>query len=254
MPTYNTGVTSPVQRLRGGEDRSLVEQASEAILHAIARGVFLPGDRMVEAYIARDLGFSRVPVREALRRLESQGLLEAAGPRGGLWLIEPTQRDVDELIELRRLMELLALRKAMANKNKAERWTMMRYAVQEGAAAASAKDANRMLAADRLFHKGLWQAAGHALLLVSLGQLSQRQMVMWSVVRDALAFDVAQSEHEDILAAIEAEDLKTAERRLSYHVRWLAREDLKEALTAAREMRARIAKEAMAESQPASSS
>ncbi|MDT8278424.1 FCD domain-containing protein, partial [Roseomonas mucosa] len=118
----------------------------------------------------------------------------------------------------------------------------------------SAKDANRMLAADRLFHKGLWQAAGHALLLVSLGQLSQRQMVMWSVVRDALAFDVAQSEHEDILAAIEAEDLKTAERRLSYHVRWLAREDLKEALTAAREMRARIAKEAMAESQPASSS
>lgn len=236
MPTYNTGVTAPVQRLRGGEDRSLVEQAAEAILHAIARGVFLPGDRMVEAYIARDLGFSRVPVREALRRLESQGLLEAAGPRGGLWLIEPTQRDVDELIELRRFMEVIALRKAMANKDKAERWTMMRYAVQEGAAAAATKDASRMLAADRLFHKGLWQAAGHLLLFTNLSQISQRQMVMCSVVQDALAF-VAQSEHEGILAAIEAEDLKTAERRLSHHVRWLAREDLKTVLTAAREMR-----------------
>lgn len=62
--------------------RTLVDQAVEAIVAGAARGVILPGDRIVEADLARALGMSRVPVREALRLLESQGLVSSAPYKG----------------------------------------------------------------------------------------------------------------------------------------------------------------------------
>ncbi len=238
MPIFKTEVNKPVRPAPGRPDRTLAEQAADAILQAIARGVFLPGDPMIELYIARDLGFSRVPVREALRRLESLGIVDGGAPRECARLIEPTQRDVDELIELRRTLEVMALRHALACHDDPDRWQAMRHGVAEGRSAARARDQNRMLAADRLFHRGLWEASDNTLLLTSLTQLAQRQMVMWSPVRDSMAFDTAQAEHEAILAAIERDDNSEAERLLSAHVRWHRQVDITQALEAAREKRA----------------
>lgn len=238
MPIFKTEVNKPVRQAPGRPDRTLAEQAADAILEAIARGVFLPGDPMIELYIARDLGFSRVPVREALRRLESLGIVDGGAPRECARLIEPTQRDVDELIQLRRTLEVMALQQALACRDDRNRWQSMRYGVAEGRLAARARDQVRMLAADRLFHRGLWEASGNSLLLTSLTQLAQRQMVMWSPVRDNMAFDTAQAEHEAILAAIEMNDADEAERLLSIHVRWHRQVDITQALEAAREKRA----------------
>ncbi len=159
MPIFKSDVSKPVRQVPGNPDRTLAEQAADAVLQAIARGVFLPGDPMIEAYIARDLGFSRVPVREALRRLESQGLVKGGLPRQCARLIEPTQRDVDELIELRRTLEVMALRHALARDDEADRWQSMRRSVAEGRIAAQARDQDCMLAADRLFHRELWEAS-----------------------------------------------------------------------------------------------
>lgn len=238
MPIFKSGVTQPVRQAPGRSDRTLAEQAADAILQAIARGAFLPGDPMIEAYIARDLGFSRVPVREALRRLESLGILEGGSPRQPARLIEPTQRDVDELIELRRTLEVMALRHALACQDDPDRWQSMRQGITKGRSAVRTKDQVRMLAADRLFHRGLWEASDNVLLLDSLTQLAQRQLVMWSPVRDSMAFSTAQTEHEAILAAIERRDGGEAERLLSAHVRWLRKGDITEALKAARQKRA----------------
>ena len=238
MPMFKTGVTQAVRQASGSPDRTLAEQAVDAILEAIARGVFLPGDPMVEAYIARDLGFSRVPVREALCRLESQGVVEGGAPKKCARLVQPTQRDVDELIELRRTLEVMALRHAFACRDDPNRWQDLRHGVAEGRIAARARDQVRMLAADRMFHRGLWEASDNTLLLNSLNQLAQRQMVMWSVVRDSIAFDTAQAEHEAILTAIDKGDVGEAERLLSVHVRWLRQGDITEALETARQKRA----------------
>lgn len=235
MPSYKEGVTAPVQRLRGGEGQSLVHQACEAILHTIARGVFLPGDRMVEAHIADDLGFSRVPVREALRGLEHRGLLHS--PDKGLRLIVPTQRDVEELVELRHMMEIAALRHAMARKSGPDRWSALRATLEEGRSASAAKDATRTIVADRLFHEALWREADHNLLLSNLIQLWQRHLVMGTAVREQIDFDAGQADHESILAAIEANDLDEAERRLTAHIGWLAQQNFASALEGAREAR-----------------
>ncbi|MHB0671699.1 GntR family transcriptional regulator [Roseomonas mucosa] len=233
MSSY--GVTPPVQRLWGGEDQSLVHQACDAIIHAIAQGVFLPGDRMVEAHIAEDLGFSRVPVREALRGLEHRGLLNS--PDKGLRLIVPTQRDVEELVELRRMMESAALRHAMARKGGPDRWNGLRAALREGGAAAAARDATRTIIADWQFHEALWREADHGLLLSSLIQLWQRQLVMCTALREQIAFKASQADHESILAAIEAGDREAAERRLTDHSGWLAQQDFAAALKRAQEVR-----------------
>ena len=94
-----------------------------------------------------------------------------------------------------------------------------------------------MLAADRLFHRGLWEVSANTLLISNLSQLGQRQMVMWSPVQDSMAFDTAQAEHEAILAALEAGDGDAAEQLLAAHVRWHRRGDISEALEAARQKR-----------------
>ncbi|MDJ0390703.1 GntR family transcriptional regulator [Roseomonas sp. E05] len=235
MPNFKAGVTAAVERVRGSEGQSLVQQACDAIVHAIARGVFLPGDRMVEAYIAEDLGFSRVPVREALRGLEHRGLLHS--PDKGLRLIVPTQRDVEELVELRRMMESAALRHAMARQGGPDRWNSLRDALREGRAAAAARDATRAIVADRRFHEALWREAGHELLLSSLIQLWQRQLVMCTAMREQIDFKTGQADHEGILAAIEAGDWEEAERRLTAHGGWLAQQDFAAALKGAREAR-----------------
>ena len=65
---------------------------------------------------------------------------------------------------------------------------------------------------------------------------------MWSPVRDSMAFDTAQAEHEAILVALEAGKDAEAERLLSAHVRWLRQGDITEALEAARQRRALTAK------------
>ncbi|MBD0276255.1 MAG: GntR family transcriptional regulator, partial [Acetobacteraceae bacterium] len=82
----------------------MVEQAAEAIVAAAARGAFLPGDRLVEAEIARDLGISRVPVREALRLLESQGIVVNT-PYRGVRLVEVDARRVQQMLEVRCVLE-----------------------------------------------------------------------------------------------------------------------------------------------------
>ena len=102
------------RRLLPVQPRTMVEQAAEAIVGAAARGVFLPGDRLVEAEIARDLGISRVPVREALRLLESQGIVVST-PYKGMRLMQVSNAGVAELLRVRLALETLAVQEALCN-------------------------------------------------------------------------------------------------------------------------------------------
>ena len=98
---HNTAIPE-IRRLLPVQPRTMVEQAAESIVAAAARGAFLPGDRLVEAEIARDLGISRVPVREALRLLRPGGVVAVDN---ALWhdrVADPSQRD-EETVTVREL-------------------------------------------------------------------------------------------------------------------------------------------------------
>jgi DNA-binding GntR family transcriptional regulator len=92
--------------------RTLVDAVVDALIEAAARGSILPGDRVVEPEIARKLGVSRVPVREALRLLESQGVVSSE-PYKGIRLMPFTPERLDNLIEARVALETTAAARAI---------------------------------------------------------------------------------------------------------------------------------------------
>ena len=83
---------------------TLSEQAYAYIVEALESGVMVPGTRLREADLAKEIGLSRTPIREALNRLLSEGLVEN-DPKRGLIITELDQNMVGELYEMRRVLE-----------------------------------------------------------------------------------------------------------------------------------------------------
>lgn len=87
---------------------ALAEQIYRRVRLSLRAGSFAPGERMVESALAQDLAVSRSPVREALARLAAEGLLESRA--NGFHVAAPTSRDMAEIFEIRRYLELPAAR------------------------------------------------------------------------------------------------------------------------------------------------
>jgi DNA-binding GntR family transcriptional regulator len=92
--------TRPIQAARGSQGG----HAFEKLRALVKDGVLKPGDRVIEATIAQQLGVSRTPVRDAIRRLEAEGLLDYE-PRVGLVVARLDRRGVAELYEMREVLE-----------------------------------------------------------------------------------------------------------------------------------------------------
>jgi DNA-binding GntR family transcriptional regulator len=204
------------RRLLPVQPRTMVEQAAEAIVGAAARGVFLPGDRLVEAEIARDLGISRVPVREALRLLESQGIVVST-PYKGMRLMQITNAGVAELLRVRLALETLALQEALRRPGGAERFVTLRRAGEAFAQAQQAGDPAALVTAEEAFHGELCRCSGNAPLLALWTSLARQLAVVWGL-QGAEAPEEAVREHEALIAALEAGDLRGASTHLTAHI------------------------------------
>ncbi|WP_187830440.1 GntR family transcriptional regulator [Siccirubricoccus phaeus] len=195
----------------------MVEQAAEAIVAAAARGIFLPGDRLVEAEIARDLGISRVPVREALRLLESQGIVTST-PYKGMRLMQVTNEGVAALMRVRLALEVLAVREALSLPSGPARFLGLRDAAAAFAAAVAAADPALRVAAEEQFHGELCAASGNPPLLALWQSLSRQLSVVWGLGQTALDAQGADREHQALLAALEAGDESGAVALLTAHI------------------------------------
>jgi DNA-binding GntR family transcriptional regulator len=96
MPAHNP--TMPVR-----------ERAYEYLKDSILSGLFTPGERLTEEHLAKQLGISRTPIREALHKLESEGLIKPLATRGFV-TSEDSKEDIEELFEIRAVLEGYALR------------------------------------------------------------------------------------------------------------------------------------------------
>ncbi len=97
-----------------GVDSSAEESTTSALRKAILDGVFEPGDRLRQEVLAAELGVSRIPLRDAFRRLEAEGLIHIDGRRGAR-VASLSLEEVAELYELRRLLEVHLVRLAIRN-------------------------------------------------------------------------------------------------------------------------------------------
>jgi DNA-binding GntR family transcriptional regulator len=218
------------------QPRTMVEQAAEAVVTAAARGVFLPGDRLVEAEIARDLGISRVPVREALRLLESQGIVVST-PYKGMRLMHVTNRGVAELSKVRAALESLAIREVLAaGVGESGLATARRAAVAYGQAI-SEKDHAAIVAADVTLHGELCRASGNSVLHALWLGLSRQLTVIWGLGQGARAPSTIVGEHHALLDLLVRGDGPGAQAALDGHIRWHESFDFEAAIAARRQQR-----------------
>lgn len=210
---------SEVRRLLPVQPRTMVEQAAEAIVAAAARGAFLPGDRLVEAEIARDLGISRVPVREALRLLESQGIVNSV-PYKGMRLMSVTNTGVAALMRVRLALETQAIGEALAQPGGPSRFAKLGQAAEDYALVAASGDPALIVAADGNFHRELCRASGNAPLLALWQSLSRQLAVVWGLGRQGRDALSAEREHTALVKALLAGDRHGAADALSDHVNW----------------------------------
>ncbi|MQY31952.1 GntR family transcriptional regulator [Nocardia aurantia] len=103
----------------GGIGRPLREFVRDRIRDRISDGTYAPGTRLVERDLADDFGVSRLPVREALRMLDTEGFVEMLATRGVI-VRQLSRADVEELFDVREALETLAFRKAAQRATKAD--------------------------------------------------------------------------------------------------------------------------------------
>ncbi|WP_424984685.1 GntR family transcriptional regulator [Microbulbifer sp. S227A] len=188
--------------------------AYSLILEAIDVGVYKPGDRLVESDLAERFGVSRTPIREALQRLETQSLLERDGR--SLIVASLNHNQMAELYVVRRELEGLAARLA-AQHATAEEIAVLRAMVS--ADDALVNDPAALARANRRFHKQI-HLASHNRYLVQQLDLVHRTMALMATTSLAAQGrgQIAQSEHDGIVSAIEARDEAQAEAALKEHI------------------------------------
>ncbi|WP_158292338.1 GntR family transcriptional regulator [Paracraurococcus ruber] len=218
------GSAADARRLVPVQPRTMVEQAAEAIVAGAARGIFLPDDRLVEAEIARDLGISRVPVREALRLLESQGIVVST-PYKGMRLMQVTNRGVAALMRVRLTLETLAVREALAQPGGPERFARLRRAADIFAEAAQASDPALRVRAEEEFHAELCRASANAPLLALWQSLARPLAVVWGLAMHLSDNGPESEDHYTLIEALERGDAAEAVAALEAHIEATAKLD-----------------------------
>jgi DNA-binding GntR family transcriptional regulator len=186
-----------------------------ALLDAIDRGDFAPGARLVEADLADRFGVSRTPVREALNRLETQGVL-ARDPRRGVVVASLDYDELGELYAVREVAEGFAARMAARHAAPAE-IALLQEMVEADRERLS--DPRALSQGNKQFHRQLHRAS-HNRYLIQMLDAMRRSLALLSSSTLAVPERGAQSieEHAAIVAAIVARDEETAERAARLHI------------------------------------
>jgi len=159
------------------QPRTLVHQVIDALVAGAAEGLILPGDRIIESDLAEQLGVSRVPVREALRVLESQGIV-INEPYKGIRLTPVTPERIDQLIEVRVALETTAATRAIRlGLNDASHLQELEAIVHEMEAMAARNDVFGFATTDTVFHRTLCGFAGNE-VLSDMWEMLARQMTI----------------------------------------------------------------------------
>jgi DNA-binding GntR family transcriptional regulator len=190
---------------------SKTELVTSALRELILAGEFEPGDPLRQRDIAARLGVSATPVREALRRLESEGLVRIDLHRGAT-VAESTLGPVEENALIRAALESLAVEMAAGRITPAQ---LDRVEAVNARIAALGEDDERYGSLNRDFHFAVYEAAGSPVLL-SLMQLLWRAMPEGpKVLRPHSA---SAQEHAELIAALRAGDAGRASRLIRRHI------------------------------------
>ncbi|WP_406153504.1 GntR family transcriptional regulator [Streptomyces sp. NBC_01023] len=185
-----------------------------AIRDDIISGVYERGGRLTEEVLARRYGVSRVPVREALRTLESEGFV-VTRRHAGACVAEPTEQEAADLLEIRMLLEPMGAARAAQRRTEAH-LKVLRGLVRLGQERAGHGQGEDLRSLGGWFHETLAQASGSSALTTLLGQLRQKISWMYAVGQPALPV-VSWAEHGSIVDAVARGDAERARALTAVH-------------------------------------
>jgi len=213
-------VGSPKGRLTEVRDTSLAKLVRDEILGRIMRGELAAGSRINEPDVAERLGISRVPVREALRGLESSGLV-VSRKNSGVFVRELAPEDVSQLYELRAVFDAYAGRRAgeLADAPRRALVKALDSATAGMRKAGRRQDVAGYYAENLRFHWAIVESVGNARLSDAYRDVVQ-QLHLWRIqnLSQGLAMAASAGEHDEILAAIREGASERAEKLMASHV------------------------------------
>jgi DNA-binding GntR family transcriptional regulator len=219
MPSHDShGHSRRARQLEPLTPRTLVDHVVEAIVQAAATGIFMPGDRIVEADVARRLNVSRVPVREALRLLESQGIVVSM-PYRGMRLMEVSADRLRKILEVRLALETLAafmLREACAENPQI--LAPLEAISAQLQAAAIAGDRFGIATLDTRFHRTLCRLTGNEILVATWEPLACQLTIIFGLSTLQNDMMAIAREHFVLTDLIRSGDKAALERNLQLHI------------------------------------
>lgn len=179
------------------------ETAYASLINALRSGDFSPGDRLREEDVAKRLHLSRTPVREALRRLENNGLVEHR-PRIGAIIRKLSQTEIVELYEMRIVLERTAAQMAAQHGSDAEFDALEAM----NSRIARSQDAPTLGAGiNQDFHETLYLAARNRFLIASAEAINNALILLGpTTYTDPDRIGIVTTQHADIIAALRARD------------------------------------------------
>ena len=196
---------------------SLADQVFERLEGEILGGKYQQGDILTESRLTEDLGVSRTPVREALRRLEQEHIVELS-PRG-IVILGVTEKDIQDIYAVRMEIEGMAAARAAESDN-AEHLAELREALELQEYYVSRRDAEHIRTMDNRFHELLYRMSRSGVLYDTLLPLHKKaQKFRKASVQNESRAEQSAREHREIFEAVAAHDAVAAERAMREHVR-----------------------------------
>lgn len=200
------------------KENSLSSKAYIEIRRKILSNQFLPGKRIKEDYWAKQMGMSRMAVREALNRLLGENLI-VFGKKGGYFVKSMTAEDVREIRELREILELGALRLAF-HKVEAQLIERLEIICDDFTTMVQGGYFGGACEADVKFHETLIDCAGNEKLMdiYHFSNIPLFHQKLGKTQIHMMDYELTDLEHRQIVAALKQKDLKLAEERLIKHL------------------------------------
>ena len=184
---------------------------------AILTGELKPGERLMEIHLANRLGVSRTPIREAIRKLELEGLVTMI-PRRGAEVAQITEKSLKDVLEVRRALDALSVELA-CDRIEDEELTALSRACDAFAEATKTKDPKKIAQADVALHDIIVKATDNSRLIQLVNNLSEQMYrYRFEYIKDESTHAQLIEEHRIIFESIRRNDKETAAKTARLHI------------------------------------
>jgi DNA-binding GntR family transcriptional regulator len=197
--------------------KSLGEHVFDSLKQAIIRGNMSPGEWLVESHIADTLGISRTPVREAIHKLEREGLIERQ-PRGGFTVLGLTRDDIEETFGIRAVLEGYAARLA-ALKHQEKELVPLKRKIEEFEKCLEKKQTDNLTRINTEFHELLYALSKSPKLVHMINGLTdQIYRFRQIILKETKMAKISNDDHKQMLDFIRKRDADGVEALVRDHI------------------------------------